>query len=1053
MTDSLDIEGLDERHRREELDEADRVFPLQDRPLRVVLPPGGELPTSAAWLARLYAGERVPREKKPLVVDHLRCAGPFMVSVDEPPLSVIDAMSQTATFPDGFASSVVVRGYTEGAFGASLLHTGAAVDGPAAAAFADALRERLPELPEVSFAASGTEANERALAICHRRHPRRRRVLAFEGSFHGRTLLSLSASYNPSKRAPYEIAGYEARFAPFPAWLSPGDEPAEPPGWRDAAVRGAFDAFLNSDDALLAAEARSLAAVHQELSAGEVFAVIVEPMQCEGGDRYATARFHRALRLLTRAHDVPLILDEVQTGFGLGGALAWHRRFEYVDADGGPDAPDAVTFAKRAQVGVVMSRWPDPEPTLPHGASAIRGRLHLQAIAADHATQTEARCRAHLAELRRRFGELVGAPRAIGYAAAFDLPTPKHLAAYLAQRFWRGAVVFGAGTRTVRYRFSRAFDEAALGRVFEAARESLAYLDAHLDADGEGPTPPAWVDPPPRDRAEGNATPVETRVRVVEPAEAEAILDAFVALEARVYEPERRDPREKLATALLDPAGVTVIAEAKVDGRWVLVGGSLAAPLERVHGVAGVDDDPFRPLANTIYALSTTLDPTYRGHHLGFRMKRALVEAAARLRRPDGSPRYHFLTGRMRIGATGAMQRINARLGATIVAVYDGQYGGDGQAVYYRMPLRHPIAIGDASDPAEDWSDVTAPLREAPATLRRLHDQGALYGPAVHKLTLVNYVTPAVVRALEHVSALTPAHPHLFLTSSRAETFDKSWRILRHHRPAGVVAVGFEGGYVGHATAAARSLSDPAVHRGGPAYFDAFRRVPHPADDPEATLRALRRLTAELGADALTGLWIEPVQERTGRVVPDDFWDALAAFRDETGVPLVAVETATAYYRSGRGAFHGTGGLTADLIAWYAGGQLGFIHVTGPFHVPKPLTMVSTWDGDELSLLRAHHRLRAAREVHGLGLGELEAALDEALTPLREAGLSVRGRGLLRVAHVGDASGELAARLGRAGHRVGALPAGALLVAPPLDVELDAIEAFGESLQACWRER
>ncbi len=1053
VNDPIDIETLDARHRREEFDEAERIFPLQDRPLRVSLPKGGRLPVGAGWLARLYAGERVPREKKPLVVDHLRSAGPFMVSIDEPPLSVIDAMSQTATFPDGFASPLVVRAYTEGAFGAALLHTGSAVDAPAADAFADALRAHLPELGEVSFAASGAEANERALAICHQQHPNRRRVLAFEGSFHGRTLLSLSASYNPSKRAPYEIAGYEACFAPFPAWLTPGDEPPEPAGWREAAHRGEFDDFMGGADALLDAEARSLSAVHELLSSGEFFAVLVEPMQCEGGDRYATARFHRALRLLTRAHDVPLILDEVQTGFGLGGSLAWHHRFGYVDRNVAPDGPDLVTFAKRAQVGVVMSRWPDPEPTLPHGASAIRGRLHLQAIDADHATWVGQRCRAQLAALQDQFGHLVADPRATGYAAAFELPTKKHLAAYLAQRFWRGSVVFGAGTRTVRYRFNRAFDEASIERVFEAARESLAYLEAHLDAEGEGPTPPTWKDSSSDGGSASTDASLETRVRVAEPGEAEAILDAFVALEARVYEPERRDSREKLATALFDPGGVTVIAEAQVNGCWQLVGGALGAPLERVHGVAGVDDDPFRPLANTIYALSTTLDPAYRGHRLGYRMKRALVEAAARLHRPDGSPRYQFLTGRMRVGATGPMQRINARLGATIVRVYANQYGGEGQAAYYRMPLRHPIAIGDASDPVEDWSDVTVPLREAPATLRRLHEKGALYGPAVHKLTLVNYVTPAIVRALEHVSALTPAHPHLFLSSSRAETFDKSLRILRHHRPAGVVAVGFEGGYVGHATAAARSLSDPKMHRGGPAYFDRFRRVPHPADDPEVTVRALRELVATLGADTLAGLWIEPVQERTGRVVPDEFWVRLAAFRAEHGVPVVSVETATAYYRSGRGPLHGTGALTPDLVVWYAGGQVGFVHVTGEFHVPTPLTMVSTWDGDELSLLRAHHRLRAAREAHRVGLDELEGALDAAFAPLRNDGVDVRGRGLLRVADLGESAADLAARLRRAGHRVGLSPGGALVVAPPLDVELEAIEAFGESLASCWGHR
>ena len=52
----------------------------------------------------------------------------------------------------------------------------------------------------------------------------------------------------------------------------------------------------------------------------------------------------------------------------------------------------------------------------------------------------------YLAQIARAYPHLVQHPRATGYAFAFDLPTPALLDAYLGQRFWRGAVVFGAGT-------------------------------------------------------------------------------------------------------------------------------------------------------------------------------------------------------------------------------------------------------------------------------------------------------------------------------------------------------------------------------------------------------------------------------------------------------------------------------------------------------------------------------------------------------------------------------------------------------------------------------
>ena len=180
------------------------------------------------------------------------------------------------------------------------------------------------------------------------------------------------------------------------------------------------------------------------------------------------------------------------------------------------------------------------------------------------------------------------------------------------------------------------------------------------------------------------------------------------------------------------------------------------------------------------------------------------------------------------------------------------------------------------------------------------------------------------------MQALMPAHPHLYLTSSRDEATDKSLRILRYHRPAAQVPIALEGGYLGHTTAAARSLSDPAVHVQGAPWFD-WPRVPHPAvAGVEGTLAGIRAAVAAAGGpDAVLGLYLEPMQERTGRVVPEAFWPALAALRDELGLPVVSLETATAAYRSGRGPFAGSAATSRRTSS--AGGA-----------APRPGT--STWE-------------------------------------------------------------------------------------------------------------
>src|SRR5262249_2584183 len=142
-----------------------------------------------------------------------------------------------------------------------------------------------------------------------------------------------------------------------------------------------------------------------------------------------------------------------------------------------------------------------------------------------------------------------------------------------------------------------------------------------------------------------------------------------------------------------------------------------------------------------------------------------------------------------------------------------------------------------------------------------------------------------------------------YLTSSRDETIDKALRLIRCTRKSAEVAIGLQGGYLGHTAASCRSLSDPEVHAGGPGHF-AWPRVPHPAQaGTAATIAALRAAIEAAGRDKVLGFVYELVQERTGWVLPQDFLDELGKLRGELGLPLIAVETTTACYRSGKGAF------------------------------------------------------------------------------------------------------------------------------------------------------
>ncbi|MBP9087519.1 MAG: aldehyde dehydrogenase family protein, partial [Kofleriaceae bacterium] len=107
-----DLDRLEAQHQGEEACESLRNLVDNPRPMSIHKPAGGKMPDSEAWLARLYAGDRVPKEKKAPVFDYLRSGGPWMVSIDAEPMAVLDSMAQTATICGGFAEDAVVKAYT-----------------------------------------------------------------------------------------------------------------------------------------------------------------------------------------------------------------------------------------------------------------------------------------------------------------------------------------------------------------------------------------------------------------------------------------------------------------------------------------------------------------------------------------------------------------------------------------------------------------------------------------------------------------------------------------------------------------------------------------------------------------------------------------------------------------------------------------------------------------------------------------------------------------------------------------------------------------------------
>jgi 4-aminobutyrate aminotransferase/(S)-3-amino-2-methylpropionate transaminase len=189
------------------------------------------------------------------------------------------------------------------------------------------LAERLCALAPVrqpakaAFFNAGAEAIENAVKFA-RSYTKRPAVIAFEGGFHGRTLLAVSLT---SKTHPYKAGlgpfAPEVYRVPFPN-----------------AYRGP-----SADEALAALER----ALVTQVAAETVAAIVIEPVQGEGGFVVAPSEFLQGVRALCDEHGIVLVADEVQTGFGRTGRM-WGIEHSGVE-------PDLVTLAKSIAGGLPLS--------------------------------------------------------------------------------------------------------------------------------------------------------------------------------------------------------------------------------------------------------------------------------------------------------------------------------------------------------------------------------------------------------------------------------------------------------------------------------------------------------------------------------------------------------------------------------------------------------------------------------------------------------------------------------------------------------------------------
>jgi L-lysine 6-transaminase len=237
-----------------------------------------------------------------------------------------------------------------------------------------------------------------------------------------------------------------------------------------------------------AAEAQALDEIDAAFAASpdDIAAIIVEPIQAEGGDNHFRARFLQAVQAKAHEHAAFFILDEVQTGVGITGKMWAHEHFGL--------KPDAVAFGKKAQVcGCLVGPRVDEEPENVFKVSSrinstwgggltdmVRAARYLEIVEEDslldNARVVGDRLLAGLAAVQDELGGKIENARGRGLMIAFDLPTKEMRGRAQDALLSDGLLALGCGPRSIRFRPALDVAASEADAALEIVRRTMKEL-------------------------------------------------------------------------------------------------------------------------------------------------------------------------------------------------------------------------------------------------------------------------------------------------------------------------------------------------------------------------------------------------------------------------------------------------------------------------------------------------------------------------------------------------------------------------------------------------
>ena len=243
--------------------------------------------------------------------------------------------------------------------------------------------------------------------------------------------------------------------------------------------------FPVDDSAIAAGEERSVREIEAAFAKDPhgIAGILIEPIQCEGGDNHFRPEFLRRLRALADEHDALLIFDEVQTGMGVTGSMWAFQQLGVV--------PDIVAFGKKTQVCGIMST--DRIDEVEDNVFKVSGRInstwggnlvdmvrcawYLKIIEEEGLVENAARVggmfKDELEKLQEEF-PVVSNVRGRGLVIGFDLPDGDSRDEFRGHCWEAGFATLACGDRTVRFRPPLIFTEADVNQAMSTMRTVLS---------------------------------------------------------------------------------------------------------------------------------------------------------------------------------------------------------------------------------------------------------------------------------------------------------------------------------------------------------------------------------------------------------------------------------------------------------------------------------------------------------------------------------------------------------------------------------------------------